>query len=152
MEDYRKPENQIARFKDKLEEITLVKAMSSSKYGDLIRQARNQENQEERKSDSQEQPTDVPQTPNQPDNQLSVKTENQLARQPENQLTIEPVNQPVIKQDSQKPLQPPELEVNLCVKVPKSLRQHWAAEAKREGTTMTAVIVEALKERFGMPE
>ena len=148
----RKPENQIARFPDKLEEITLVKAMSSSKYGDLIRQARNQENQKERKSDSQEQPTDVPQTPNQPDNQLSVKTENQIGSQSVNQITIEPDNQPAIKQDSQKPLQPPEPEVNLCVKVPKSLRQHWAAEAKREGTTMTAVIVEALEKRFGLPE
>ena len=152
MEDYRKPENQIARFKDRLEEITLVKAMSSSKYGDLIRQARNQENQTEKKLDSQEQLTDIPQTPNQPDNQLSVKTENQIVRQPENQLTIEPVNQPAVKQDSRNPLQPPEPEVNLCVKVPKFLRQHWAAEAKREGITMTAVIVEALKERFGMPE
>ena len=152
MEDYRKPENQIARFKDKLEEIIPVKVMSSSKYGDLIRQARNQENQEEKKTDNQKQPADVPQAPNQPERQLSVKTENQIANQPENQLTIEPVNQPAIKQDSQKPLQPPEPEVNLCVKVPKSLRQHWAAEAKREGITMTAVIVEALKERFGMPE
>lgn len=45
-----------------------------------------------------------------------------------------------------------EQEVNLCVKVPKSLRQHWAAEAKRQGTTMTAVIVEALKARFGQPD
>ncbi len=45
-----------------------------------------------------------------------------------------------------------EPEVNLCVKVPKSLRQHWAAEAKRQGTTMTAVIVEALRARFGEPD
>lgn len=45
-----------------------------------------------------------------------------------------------------------EPSVNLCVKVPRSLRQHWAAEAKREGTTMTAVIVEALAERFGTPD
>jgi hypothetical protein len=45
-----------------------------------------------------------------------------------------------------------EPEVNLCVKVPKSLRQHWAAEAKRQGTTMTSVIVEALSARFGKPD
>ena len=45
-----------------------------------------------------------------------------------------------------------EPEVNLCVKVPKSLRQHWAAEAKRQGTTMTAVIMAALKDRFGKPD
>lgn len=41
--------------------------------------------------------------------------------------------------------------VNLCVKVPQSLRQHWAAEAKRQGTTMTAVITEALSQKFGKP-
>lgn len=45
-----------------------------------------------------------------------------------------------------------EPEVNLCVKVPKSLRQHWAAEAKRQGITMTSVIVEALKAKFGEPD
>jgi len=45
-----------------------------------------------------------------------------------------------------------EPEVNLCVKVPKSLRQHWAAEAKRQGTTMTAVIMAALNDRFGKPD
>jgi hypothetical protein len=42
--------------------------------------------------------------------------------------------------------------VNLCVKVPKRLRSHWAAEAKRHDVTMTDVMVEALKARFGMPE
>ena len=45
----------------------------------------------------------------------------------------------------------PEKMVNLCVKVPKSLRQHWAAEAKREGITMTEVITEALSQKFGKP-
>lgn len=43
-------------------------------------------------------------------------------------------------------------EVNLSIKVAKSRRQHWAAEAKRQGTTLTAVISEALSERFGEPE
>lgn len=46
----------------------------------------------------------------------------------------------------------PEPEVNLCVKVPVSLRRHWAAEAKRQGVTMTGVIVAALERRFGKPE
>lgn len=118
--------------------------MSSSKYGDLIRQARKPENQEERKPDSQAQPMDVLESPNQPDNQASAKTENQIVGQPNNQITREP--------DNQITEQPSEPEVNLCVKVPKSLRQHWAAEAKREGTTMTAVIVEALEAKFGMPK
>lgn len=43
-------------------------------------------------------------------------------------------------------------EVNLSIKVPKSRRQHWAAEAKRQGTTLTAAITEALSEKFGEPE
>jgi hypothetical protein len=68
------------------------------------------------------------------------------AREPENQIqepkvTIEPEHSSAS-----------EPEVNLCVKVPKSLRQHWAAEAKRNGTTMTSVIVDALNAKFGKPD
>lgn len=66
------------------------------------------------------------------------------AREPESQKSgLEPARE-------KKALAEP--EVNLCVKVPKALRQHWAAEAKRQGTTMTAVIVEALSARFGQPD
>ena len=43
-------------------------------------------------------------------------------------------------------------DVNLSIKVQKSRRQHWAAEAKRQGTTLTAAITEALSARFGEPE
>ena len=85
--------------------------MSNGKYGDLIKQARKQENQKARKPDDQ------------------------ILTQPENQSTSEP-----------------EEEVNLCVKVPKSLRRHWPAESKLTGITMTRVIVEALTARFGQPE
>lgn len=63
------------------------------------------------------------------------KQENQKARKPETEQGI----------DS-------DLEVNLSIKVPKSRRQHWAAEAKRQGTTLTAAISEALSQRFGEPE
>ena len=45
-----------------------------------------------------------------------------------------------------------EPDVNLCVKVPKSMRHHWAVEAKRTGVTMTSVIIEALTQKFGLPE
>jgi hypothetical protein len=83
-------------------------AMSNGKYGDLIKKAR------------------------QPDNQASVKPANQITSQPE-----------VIEAEQ---------EVNLCVKVPISLRRHWSAEAKRTGVTMTTVIVEALKAKFGEPD
>ena len=69
------------------------------------------------------------------------------AREPENQNTSLPDNQNTSLPETQN-----EPEVNLCVKVPKSLRQHWAAEAKRQGTTMTAVIMAALSDRFGKPD
>jgi hypothetical protein len=79
-----------------------------SKYGALIQKAREQENQE--------------------------------AGKPDSQIT-RPLEIEVVK----------EKEVNLCVKVPESLRRHWAAESKREGITMTEVIVQALEGRFGRP-
>lgn len=65
------------------------------------------------------------------------------AKQPEDSSTNLPDNQKTRKDDP---------EVNLCVKVKRSLRQHWAAEAKRRGITMTSVIVEALSEQFGTPD
>ena len=70
------------------------------------------------------------------------KTENQETKKPDNQIS----NQPEATEEST------ELEVNLCVKVPVSLRRHWSAEAKRTGVTMTSVIIEALKARFGEPK
>ena len=39
--------------------------------------------------------------------------------------------------------------VNLSIRVPKRLRMHWVAEAKRHDTSITAVITEALNARFG---
>ncbi len=64
------------------------------------------------------------------------------ARKPENQKTSKP--DAVQGTD-------PESDVNLSIKVPRARRQHWAAEAKRQGTTLTAVITEALSQRFGDP-
>jgi hypothetical protein len=64
------------------------------------------------------------------------------AREPENQQAIEPENQEAIK---------PEM-VNLCAKVPKAHRQHWAAESKRKGLSMTEVMIRALEAEFGLPE
>lgn len=43
-------------------------------------------------------------------------------------------------------------QVNLSIKVSESLRRHWVSEAKRQGTSLTAEIIEALKNRFGLPE
>ncbi|MFM6057271.1 MAG: hypothetical protein ACKPBT_03495 [Microcystis aeruginosa] len=105
--------------------------MTTGRYGDLIKKAREPENQN----------TGLPenQNTNLPKNQNTNLPKNQNTNLPENQNTNLPENQN-------------EPEVNLCVKVPKSLRQHWAAEAKRQGTTMTAVIMAALNDRFGKPD
>ena len=97
--------------------------MTAGRYGDLIKKAREPENQNTGLPESQ--------NTNLPENQNTGLPKNQNTNLPENQ------NEP---------------EVNLCVKVPKSLRQHWAAEAKRQGTTMTAVIMAALSDRFGKPD
>ena len=69
-----------------------------------------------------------------PDNQITSKPDAQIAGKPE------PANQ--IK----------EKQVNLCVKVPESLRRHWAIQAKIQDITMTDVMVEALTQKFGLPD
>jgi len=69
--------------------------------------------------------------------------EERQASDPGSQGASEPENQ---KSKSTDP------DVNLCVKVPKSRRQHWAAMAKLKGTTLTATIVRALEAEFGRPE
>jgi hypothetical protein len=60
------------------------------------------------------------------------------------------------KQESQKTRKTddviaPKQEVNLSIKVAAARRRHWAAEAKRQGVTLTAVITEALSKQFGEP-
>ena len=50
-----------------------------------------------------------------------------------------------------KPEETAEEMVNLCIKVPLSLRRHWAGESKKRGISMTEVIIEALKNEFGGP-
>ena len=62
-----------------------------------------------------------------------------------------PENQKTGKPDSQK-ADESEKQVNLCVKVPESWRRHWSAHSKLSGETMTEVIVEALKQKYGLPE
>lgn len=63
------------------------------------------------------------------------------ARKQENKKTSKPEIEQNISRE----------EVNLSIKVLKSRRQHWAAEAKRQGTTLTAAITEALSAKFGEP-
>ena len=42
--------------------------------------------------------------------------------------------------------------VNLCIKVDRRLRRHWQSEAKKRDTTVTAIIVDYLKQELGEPE
>ena len=111
-----------------------------AKYGDLIRKARKTDNQEDHK----------------PDDQLSEKPDNQKIEQSDIQGGVANRghrlnNQIPGKPDNQTNVQLEE-EVNLCIKVPKSLRRHWAAEAKRHGITMTEVMTLALIQQFGKPD
>lgn len=62
------------------------------------------------------------------------------ARKPEKKKSIEPDDQFV------------DLLVNLCVKIPRNLRRHWMSEAKKEGVTVTALILEMLEKRYGKPD
>ena len=56
------------------------------------------------------------------------------------------------KQKAIKPASQQDIEyVNLTIKVQREHRQHWVAEAKREGTSMVAVIQEALEKKYGLP-
>ncbi|MDQ3685642.1 MAG: hypothetical protein M3430_08570 [Acidobacteriota bacterium] len=61
------------------------------------------------------------------------------------------------KQEAKKTRKPesgvtPEPGVNLSIKVAAARRRHWAAEAKRQGVTLTAAITEALSKKFGEPD
>ena len=74
------------------------------------------------------------------------KQASQKETQKETQKESEPKNQKSGLPDAKAE------EVNLSIKVPKRLRRHWAAEAKRRDTTMTAVVIAALTEKFGEPD
>lgn len=71
-----------------------------------------------------------------------AKTQN--SSKPENQKTGKPENKSINKGEK-----PKEKEVNLSIKVPESKRRHWVSEAKKQGTSLTAVIIESLSNKFG---
>lgn len=76
------------------------------------------------------------------------------AVKPENQKTRKPVAQKAVKPEvkaTKTTVKKTEEAVNLTVKIAKSRRMHWAAEAKRAGITLTEVICDALSKRFGEP-
>lgn len=94
-----------------------------------------------------------------PDNQIVKQTDGQEARGSDNQVTETSINQVARKpddqidgfQNNQETIKPEEKQVNLCVKVPESHRRYWAAMSKLQGITMTDVMVEALTQKFGLP-
>lgn len=129
---------------------------TKGKYGALIQKAREAENQKSVKPDSQinSESDDASKTPEsrgvkKSESQKNEKLVNQKTGLPENQKTKIPNNKTTGHLETE---EIKEREVNLCVKVPESLRRHWAAESKREGITMTEVIIQALEDRFGRPE
>lgn len=96
-----------------------------SKFGAIIEQAKSQN-------------TGIP------ENKKTIKQEKDKTVKQENQFTIKP-EEKINKRPTAK-------DVNLSIKVPESRRRHWASEAKRQGTSLTAVIMESLSKRFGEPE
>lgn len=78
---------------------------------------------------------------------LIKEAKNQNTGKPENQKTGKSESKSITKVEKLK-----EKEVNLSIKVPEVKRRHWVAEAKKQGTSLTAVIMEALSKKFGTPE
>ena len=80
----------------------------------------------------------------------------QKARNTENQKTGKPESQFSGSGSDTKPGSPSPpagpADVNLTIKVPRAWRQHWVSQAKGEGNTLTAVIIEALSQKYGLPE
>lgn len=70
------------------------------------------------------------------------KPEDQITSKPDSQIASQPEPDSQVK----------ERQVNLCVKVPESWRKHWAIQAKVQDITMTDVMVEALTQKFGLPD
>ena len=86
----------------------------------------------------------------------SVKPEEQKARKPvlqkEQKTAPKPIKKPVkTAPQAIKVARSREDDVNLTIKIPKSRRMHWVAEAKRAGLTITEVICDALSKKFGEP-
>jgi hypothetical protein len=139
-----------------------------SQYKKLIQQARNPDNQIDGQPDQPPTHQSTKRKDGQAkddranliveaDNQQTSNLESKITKKPDSQQTSNLESKTTKKVESQSTVKPDsqiakEPEVNLCIRVPKGLRQHWAAEAKREGTTLKAIITQALAEKLGLPE
>jgi hypothetical protein len=74
--------------------------------------------------------------------------ENQNVGMPEDNNTDIPVNQNTGIADIPKG---DDAWANLAIRVTKRQRLHWLIEAKKQRTSLTAAIIEALNARFGKP-
>ena len=99
----------------------------NGKYGDLLKKAR-RENSEADKDSQSALPNTAKQKAVKPDKQKDINTEN--------------ISKTEIVEEK---------EVSLTIKVPRSWRQHWVAECKREGKTLKEVVTEMLAEKYGLP-
>ncbi|MEN9568396.1 MAG: hypothetical protein RLZZ69_3592 [Cyanobacteriota bacterium] len=99
----------------------------TGKYGDLLKKARKKDSEAENNNQS---------TFSNTAKQEAVKPALQPAVNTENATEAE-----IVK----------EKEVSLTIKVPRSWRQHWVAECKREGKTLKEVVTEMLTEKYGLP-
>ena len=125
-----------------------------SKFGAIIEQAKSQnavktENNKTRKQESVKTVKPANQNTGKQENVKAGKTESMNAGKQENQKSGRPESQNTVKPVYQST---GDRGVNLSIKVPESRRRHWASEAKRQGTSLTAVILESLSKRFGEPE
>ncbi len=79
---------------------------------------------------------------------LIEQAKSQNTEKPESKKTRKPENFAQVNKSEKSE----EKGVNLSIKVPESKRRHWVSEAKRQGTSLTAVIMESLSKKFGEPE
>lgn len=75
---------------------------------------------------------------------LIEQAKNQNTGKPESKKTRKPENLSQVKMTENSDVK----EVNLSIKVPEFKRRHWVSEAKKQGTSLTAVIIESLNRRF----
>lgn len=99
----------------------------TGKYGNLLKKARGENSEADNNNKSASSNT-AKQQAVKPALQLDVNTENTTETE--------------IVEDK---------EVSLTIKVPRSWRQHWVAECKREGKTLKEVVTEMLTEKYGKP-
>jgi hypothetical protein len=69
--------------------------------------------------------------------------------QKEENTDLQKAVKPEISKTRNTEIQKKDESVNLTIKVPASKRRHWVAESKRQGTSVTAIIIEALEKKFG---